>query len=56
LLRSRTRHDFHHVSAEHAVSAGPNVAWGIHRLSKIANYVRYLQENPQELDILFKEC
>jgi chemotaxis methyl-accepting protein methylase/PAS domain-containing protein len=28
---------------------------GIHQLDKIADYVRYLQENPQELDLLFKE-
>lgn len=28
---------------------------GIHQLARIADYVRYLQENPQELDILFKE-
>ncbi len=28
---------------------------GIHQINKIATYVRYLQENPQELDLLFKE-
>lgn len=28
---------------------------GIHRIGKIDAYIRYLQENPQELDILFKE-
>ena len=28
---------------------------GIHQIDKIAAYVRYLQENPQELDLLFKE-
>ena len=28
---------------------------GIHQINKIASYVRYLQENPAELDILFKE-
>jgi len=27
----------------------------IHQIEKIADYVRYLQENPQELEILFKE-
>ncbi|HUG12589.1 MAG TPA: chemotaxis protein CheB [Opitutaceae bacterium] len=27
----------------------------IHQIVSIVNYVRYLQENPQELDILFKE-
>jgi len=28
---------------------------GIHQIVKIADYVRYLQENSQELDLLFKE-
>ncbi len=28
---------------------------GIHQIAKMAGYVRYLQENSQELDLLFKE-
>jgi len=28
---------------------------GLHQIPKMAGYVRYLQENPQELDLLFKE-
>jgi chemotaxis methyl-accepting protein methylase len=28
---------------------------GIHRIDKIATYVRFLQENPQEVGLLFKE-
>ena len=28
---------------------------GIHQIDKIGDYVRYLQENSQELDLLFKE-
>jgi chemotaxis methyl-accepting protein methylase len=28
---------------------------GIHQIDKIASYIRYLQENTQELDLLFKE-
>ena len=28
---------------------------GIHQIDKIAAYIRYLQENSQELDLLFKE-
>jgi len=28
---------------------------GIHQIEKIADYVRYLQENPQELDLLYRE-
>ena len=30
---------------------------GIHQIEKIADYVRYLQENSQELDLAFqKSC
>ena len=28
---------------------------GIHQIDRIAGYVRYLQANPQEVDLLFKE-
>jgi hypothetical protein len=28
---------------------------GIHQIEKIENYIRFLQENPQELQVLFKE-
>ena len=28
---------------------------GIHQIDKMAVYLRYLQENKQELDLLFKE-
>ena len=28
---------------------------GLHQIAKIADYVRYLRENPQEIDLLFKE-
>ena len=28
---------------------------GLHQIDQIADYVRYLQENPQEVDLLFKE-
>jgi two-component system CheB/CheR fusion protein len=28
---------------------------GLHQIDKIADYIRYLQENSQELDLLFKE-
>src|SRR2546427_11318123 len=28
---------------------------GIHQIEKIDTYIRYLQENSQELDLLFKE-
>lgn len=28
---------------------------GIHKLGKITGYIRYLQHNPQEVELLFKE-
>jgi two-component system, chemotaxis family, CheB/CheR fusion protein len=28
---------------------------GVHKIDKIANYITFLQENPKEVDILFKE-
>src|SRR6202044_934152 len=28
---------------------------GLHQITKIADYVRYLRENPQESELLFKE-
>jgi two-component system CheB/CheR fusion protein len=31
------------------------MAWGIHKISKTNTYVRYLQENPSEIEIIFKE-
>jgi chemotaxis methyl-accepting protein methylase len=34
---------------------GSNAAWASISWEKIGAYIRYLQENPQELDILFKE-
>jgi two-component system, chemotaxis family, CheB/CheR fusion protein len=54
LLRAQTGHDFSLYK--------PNTIWrrverrmDVHRLDHISNYVRYLQENPQEVETLFKE-
>jgi chemotaxis methyl-accepting protein methylase/PAS domain-containing protein len=54
LLRSHTGHDFTlyrrstlHRRVERRMS--------VHKMGKIDAYIRYLQANPQELDILFKE-
>ena len=54
LLRAHTRHDFT-MYRRSTLYRRVERRMGIHRLSKITVYVRYLQENPQELDILFKE-
>ncbi len=54
LLRAQTGHDFSLYK--------PNTVWrrierrmGVHQLDRVSNYVRYLQENPREVETLFKE-
>jgi chemotaxis methyl-accepting protein methylase len=48
LLRAHSGHDF-------TLYRRVERRMGIHQVGKISGYVRYLQENPQELGILFKE-
>lgn len=54
LLRRRTRHDFslYKPSTLHRRIAR---RMAIHSLPMLANYVRFLRTNPQEIDLLFKE-
>lgn len=54
LLRSHTGHDFSHYK-RNTLYRRIDRRMGIHQIQKIADYIRYLQENPQELDLLFKE-
>ncbi len=54
LLRARTGHDFS-LYKRNTIYRRIERRMGIHQLGKMAAYVRYLQENPQELDLLFKE-
>jgi chemotaxis methyl-accepting protein methylase len=54
LLRTRTGHDFTFYK-RNTLYRRIERRMGIHQLDKIASYVRFLQENPQELDLLFKE-
>jgi chemotaxis methyl-accepting protein methylase len=54
LLRSHTGHDFT-LYRRSTLYRRVERRMGIHQLAKIGAYVRYLQENPQELGILFKE-
>jgi two-component system CheB/CheR fusion protein len=54
LLRSQTGHDFS-LYKKNTVYRRIERRMGIHQISKIASYVRYLQENPTEIDILFRE-
>ena len=54
LLRSHTGHDFS-LYKRNTLYRRIERRMGIHQLGKMAAYVRYLQENSQELDLLFKE-
>jgi two-component system CheB/CheR fusion protein len=54
LLRAHTGNDFT-LYRQSTLYRRVERRMGIHQLAKIGSYVRYLQENPQELDILFKE-
>ena len=54
LLRAHTGHDFS-LYKKNTLYRRIERRMGIHQIDKIATYVRYLQENPQELDLLFKE-
>jgi two-component system CheB/CheR fusion protein len=54
LLRAQTGHDFSLYK--------PNTVWrrierrmGVHQFDRVSSYVRYLQENPREVETLFKE-
>ena len=54
LLRAQTTHDFSlykHSTLYRRIER----RMAIHQLDRIADYVLYLRENPQELDLLFKE-
>ncbi len=54
LLRSRTGHDFS-LYKKSTVYRRVERRMAIHQLDRIGLYVRYLRENPQEADLLFKE-
>jgi two-component system CheB/CheR fusion protein len=54
LLRTHTGHDFS-LYKKNTFYRRIERRMGIHQIDKISGYVRYLQENSQELDLLFKE-
>jgi two-component system CheB/CheR fusion protein len=54
LLRAHTGHDFS-LYKRNTLYRRIERRMGIHQIDKMAAYVRYLQENSQELDLLFKE-
>jgi two-component system, chemotaxis family, CheB/CheR fusion protein len=54
LLRAQTGHDFS-LYKKNTLFRRIERRMSVHQIDKIANYVRFLQENPKELDVLFKE-
>jgi two-component system CheB/CheR fusion protein len=54
LLRDHTGNDFS-LYKRNTLYRRIERRMGIHQITKMARYVRYLQENSQELDLLFKE-
>ena len=54
LLRAQTGHDFS-LYKKTTIYRRVERRMGLHHIDRIADYVRYLQENPQELELLFRE-
>ncbi|MFA9371402.1 MAG: chemotaxis protein CheB [Labilibaculum antarcticum] len=54
LLRRQTGHDFS-LYKKNTLYRRIERRMSVHQIDKIANYIHFLQENPTELDILFKE-
>jgi len=54
LLRSHTGNDFS-LYKKNTVYRRVERRMGVHKIDKISSYVHFLQENPKEVDILFKE-
>lgn len=54
LLRSHTGHDFS-LYKKSTIYRRIERRMGIHQIEGIGEYVRFLQRNPQELELLFKE-
>ncbi|MCX6305943.1 MAG: PAS domain-containing protein [Bacteroidetes bacterium] len=54
LLRHQTGNDFS-MYKKNTVYRRIERRMGIHKIDKISSYLKFLQENPKEVDILFKE-
>lgn len=54
LLRAQTGHDFS-LYKKNTIYRRIERRMNVHQIEKITNYVRFLQENPKETEILFKE-
>lgn len=54
LLRTHTGHDFSQYK-KNTLFRRIERRKGVHQIDRVMSYVRFLQENPKEIDILFKE-
>jgi two-component system CheB/CheR fusion protein len=54
ILRNQTGNDFS-LYKRSTIYRRIERRMGLHQIDKIANYVRYLRENPREVELLFKE-
>jgi two-component system CheB/CheR fusion protein len=54
LLRNQTGHDFS-LYKKSTLYRRIERRMSLHQLGKLADYIRYLRENPQETDLLFRE-
>jgi two-component system CheB/CheR fusion protein len=54
LLRAQTGQDFS-LYKKSTIYRRIERRMGIHQIDRIVNYIRFLQENPQEIELLFKE-
>ena len=54
LIRNRTGHDFS-LYKKSTIYRRVGRRMNIHQIEEITQYLRYLQENPNEIDLLFKE-
>lgn len=54
ILRAQTGHDFS-LYKRSTLYRRIERRMGLHQIDRIVNYVRFLQENPQESELLFKE-
>ncbi len=53
LIRSATGHDFSHYKPG-AIARCIEHCLAVHQITALSDYVRYLQKNPAEIDVLFK--
>ena len=54
LLRARTGNDFSSYK-RNTIYRRIERRMGLHQINKLSNYIRFLRENPGEIDLLFKE-